>query len=177
MHAKTTTLSFAPEAPLPQRFLNPLAAYIAAAITQNPWTLLLQTGAAAVASYWQPLDDSFKLLAVAMAADFMTGVFAAWRRHRFSVRACWEGMVAKAMVLVLVASVGYVAHLTPGVIWLSRFLNFSMAAIDATSTLKNFRAARVRLPKWLESFVAKLEAFVMNQAEKRIESFEPKDGK
>ena len=153
---------------LPQRFINPLTAYLSAVFIQSPVLLFLQALGAGIASYWGPADDSMKILVAAMGADFLIGVLSAVRRRQFTVRQCWEGFVAKIMVTLLVLCVAYISSKIPNAAAVSTFVNYGFALIDAASTLKNFRRARIQLPGWMESAVVRVEKTLNSHVEEKI---------
>lgn len=153
---------------MPQRFINPLTAYITAAFIQSPWILGLQALGALFASYWGPADDSMKILLAAMGADFLTGIGSAIRRRRFSLRTCFEGFVAKVMLILLVCCIAYITSKIPNSAAFSTFCNYGLALIDGASTLKNFRRARIPLPPWVEAAVVRFERTLNSQMEEKL---------
>lgn len=152
---------------MPQRFLDPLFAYIEGAVPASPGVLLVQAAAAAAAAKWGNLEETLRILCVAMILDLAVGVGAALRRKQFSLRALWDGLVAKMMVVMLCVSVAWMGQYVPGALWLSKLLNSGFAIIDLGSVVRNFRRARVKLPPWVERLVERVEAALTAEVESR----------
>ena len=157
-----------PEGTLPQRLINPLFAYIEAALSASPMLILLQALGAAAASRFGTMDDSFKILCAAMALDLMMGIGAALRRNQFSLRSLWEGLVAKLMVATLCGTIAWAAPLVPGLIFVSKLLNFGFAIIEVGSVFRSFRRGRVKYPIWVQQASARAEAIVTEQVKNQL---------
>lgn len=160
-------IPFATEGDLPGRFLKPITAYVEGALSMPAFLLLAQAAAAGLLASYNSLDVAWQALLLAMGVDFITGTGAALCRHTFTLRAMWEGALAKAMVFLLVWAIDSVAGRVGGGEWFSMALRFSFAIIDTGSTLRNFRRARIKLPPWLESVVSQIEERMNKQMEER----------
>ncbi len=165
MH-ETTYPSFRPEAPtLPQRFLNPFLAYLAALIPSSPWVTLFQALGAAAIAHWGQLEAVDRAFLIALALDFVTGTGAAVRRRVFTLRACSDGAIAKIMTWLLVYAVREVAKSAPGWEWSYFFIAGMFALLNLMSTLRNFRRARIALPPGLERICSQIEVALRMHAE------------
>jgi hypothetical protein len=155
---------------LPQRFINPFMAYLAALIPSSPWVTVLQAVGAAAIAHWGQLEAVDRAFIIALGLDFVTGTGAAIRRHQFTLRACSDGAIAKVMTWLLVYAIREVAKSAPGWEWTYFFVAGMFALLNLMSTLRNFRRARIALPPGLERICAQIEATIRLQADNKVKS-------
>lgn len=162
--------------PVTDRLIDFIATHLHLPAEPLPWYVVApQLAGAAVAAWWTTLPVGWQVFGSAVAADFVIGSYAAFRRGLFTPRQAAHGLARKAAITFLCACVH---HATAALHWpepIGNFFLYSFASVDYASALRNCRRARIKLPPGMERLAARIEQLLATELDRRLGGVEKHD--
>lgn len=158
------SMSNFPEATLAQRIL----AFLMPSDGLSTWfpaNLGLSTGLAFVAT----MPQAWVVLGICIGLDLLVGGYAAWKRHRFTLRKLGDGILRKMILVALVGAVYAVSATMQLSDFIGTLFTLCLAGIDFVSVIRNCKHARINLPPGFVRLALWVEHMLNGELDRKVE--------